>query len=700
MIHHINKGNPLSLSQFAASAALAAAVPAAPLLPADGADAAAPGEGSEIVVIGTRSGRVDRTLSSDIATERMSPSSRSLERDLLSAAAVSRLSDALELVSGVSNQNNRGGFLDNFAIRGFLGTPDGGAEYYVDGFIANRGMGPPRDPATAERIEALKGPAGALFGDIDPAGRVNIVSKTPRFTPSASAIFTYGSFDTRRIELDLTGPLSDRIAARIVVATEDSDGWRDHVTLKRRVVAPSLTWEPAAGTRITYVGEITHFDAPFDRGIPAVNGDANALPASRFYGEPSDGTTRFRNSRHQLTGLADLGGGWTLNGGIAWRTGSLKGFSSDQSRLVDGRTLWRQRRQRDFVVDDLSARIEVAGELGTHRLSFGAKGYRLDYQEHWLRRNPSADSPYAIDIYDPAYGGSAAPLLPFTQNHERRWAGTLYLQDMWDATDRLTLSGGVRFDAYRQRILNERTRSVAKTVGDPLNFRIGGRYRLSDAFALHANWGESFLLNSGTGRSLEGFAPERGKGYELGLTASWPGIDIAATWFDIAKSGILTNDPVDPNYLAPVGRLTSRGIEIDAAIKLNGRWQIVANYAWTKARADDSAFATDAVLNVPEHAGSLFVSARFPVAKAHDLTLSAGAAYVGPRAGAIDTSGLVLPGYVKAKLGADYRLSRHVSVRLAADNLFDARYAQSSYSPVWIFPGTPRTVKATFELRY
>lgn len=687
----------MSLPELAVSAAIAAAAPAAvPPVMNDSVDP----EATEIVVIGTRSGRVDRTLSSDIVTERMSPSSRSLERDLLSAAAVYRLSDALELVSGVSNQNNRGGFLDNFAIRGFLGTPDGGAEYYVDGFLANRGMGPPRDPATAERIEALKGPAGALFGDIDPAGRVNIVSKTPRFTPSARAIFTYGSFDTRRIEFDATGPLSDQFAARIVVATEDSDGWRDHVTLRRRVVAPSLTWEPAEGMRFTYVGEITHFDAPFDRGIPALSGDANALPASRFYGEPGDGTTRFRNRRHQFTALADLGDGWTLNGGIAWRTGSLKGFSSDQSRLVDGQALWRQRRQRDFVVDDLSARLEVAGEIGAHRLSFGAKGYRLDYQEHWLRRNPSADNPYAIDIHDPVYGGSAAPLLPFTQNHERRWSGTLYLQDMWDTTDRLTLSAGVRFDAYRQRILNERTGAVAKAVGEPLNFRIGGRYRVNDVFALHANWGENFLLNSGTSRELEGFAPERGKGYELGVTAKWRGFDMAATWFDISKSGILTNDPVDPNYLAPVGRLTSRGIELDTAIKLGGRWQIVANYAWTKARADDAAFATDAVLNVPEHAGSLFVSARFAGAKDRNLTLSAGVAYIGPRAGAIDTSGLVLPGYVKAKLGADYRLSRHASVRLVADNLTGSRYAQSSYSPVWIFPGVPRTVKASLEIRY
>ncbi len=127
-------------------------------------------ERTDIVVLGMRR-TVDRTLSSDPATERMSQSSRSLERDVLEAAGTYRLSDTLELVSGFSQQNNRGGVLDNFAIRGFTGTPDGGAEFYVDGFVANRGMAPPRDPATVERIEVLKGPAGAVFGDVDPGGR-------------------------------------------------------------------------------------------------------------------------------------------------------------------------------------------------------------------------------------------------------------------------------------------------------------------------------------------------------------------------------------------------------------------------------------------------------------------------------------------------------------------------------------------------
>ncbi len=665
---------------------------------AEDAAAGDPSFDDDIVVLGTRGAGVDRTLSSDIATERMSQSSRSLERDLLTAAGTYRLSDALELVSGVSNQNNRGGFLDNFAIRGFLGTPDGGAEYYVDGFLANRGLAPPRDPATAERIEVLKGPAGALFGDIDPGGRVNIVSKTPRFVPAASATLTYGSFDTRRIELDATGPLTRTLAARIVVASEDSDRWRDFVPLKRRVVAPSLTWAPSDGVRLTYVGEITRFDAPFDRGIPAIGGDANAVPRTRFFGEPGDGTTRFRNARHQLSGTYAIDERFTVNGGVAWRTGSLRGFSSDQSRLVDDRTLYRQRRARDYTVEDLSARIELTGQLGAHRASIGLKGYTLAYHEGLLRRNPTAANPYAIDVFAPVYGGQALPLLPFTDNDETRRSATLYVQDMWTATKRLTLTGGVRLDAYRQQIRNNRTGAVGRAIDEPVNFRIGGRYALGERVALHANWGESFLLNSGVGRDAQGFAPERGKGYELGASVALSGVDVAVTWFDIAKRDILTNDPVDANFLAPVGALNSRGIEVDASLRLARQWQIIGNYAWTRARADDTAFATDRVLNVPAHAATLFVMGRFVDGEGRGPSLSAGASYIGRREGAVDGSGLVLPGYAKVKAAVDYAFSRQVSARIEADNMFDARYAQSSYSPVWIFPGAPRTIRVALRL--
>ncbi len=648
----------------------------------------------EIVILGTRN-TVDRTLSSDRVTERMSQSSRSIERDILDAAGTYRLSDALELVSGFSQQNNRGGVIDNFAVRGFLGTPDGGAEYYVNGFLANRGMAPPRDPATTERIEVLKGPAGALFGDIDPGGRVNIVTKVPRFTPHAAAVVRYGSFDTRRMELDATGPLTRTLAARIVVAGEDSDGWRDTVSIRRRVVSPSLTWQPSDAVRITYTGEFSRFDTPFDRGIPAIDGDANALPRSNYYGEPSNGITRSNNDQHQITGLAELGGGWTLNGGVVWRTGTLKGLSADQSRIV-GTALWRQRRSRDFSVDDVSARMELAGQIGRHRVSVGVKGYRFRYGERWMRINPSAAVPYAIDLFDPVYGSVAAPLRPFTNNDEDRLAGTFYVQDMWDVTDRLTLVGGARIDPYRQRIVNNNTGSTGRGVAEPMNFRLGGRYRVTDAIAVHANWGQNFSLNTGTDRNGIGFGPETGSGYEAGVAASLPGIDVALTWFDIRKQDILTTDPVDANFLAPVGSLASRGIELDASMRLGDRWQIVANYAWIDARADDTAFPTPDVLGVAEHAATLLVVHRIPTTLG-DWRLSGGVAYVGDRAGSLTATPLVLPQYAKAKAAIEAPLVNGLRARIEADNLFDARYAASSYSALWVYPGAPRTVRASLS---
>lgn len=671
--------------------------------PAAAQEAEEPAGRSDIVVLGTRTTR-DATRSSDRATDVMSQSSRSLEQDILRAAGTYRLSDALDLVSGSSQQNNRGGFADNFAIRGFLSTADGGGEYYVDGFVANRGSAPARDPATIERIEILKGPAGAVFGDIDPAGRVNMVSKTPRFDAQASASLLYGSFDTRRIELDATGPLTDRVAARVVVAAEDSDGYRDFVTLKRRVFSPSLTFRPSDAVQVTYLAQHIAYDAPFDRGVAAIAGDPLALPGSRYLGEPSNGATRARDTLHQLTGEAKLGGIWSLVGGVAYRSGTLRGFSADQSRLVDGRTLWRQRRERGYEVEDLSARLELRGEvqaLGTHRPSIGIKGYTLDYLELLNRRNPTAANPYAIDVLAPVYGiPQALPLLPNLDQRETRRALSIYAQDSWALNERLEVVGAVRFDAYRQQLTRNLVEATTVATGRPVKFRLGARYAVSDAVAVHANWGESFQLNSGSGAGGVAFAPEQGQGYEIGAAGRWRGVDVGLTWFDIRKRNVLTTDPGDVNFLAPVGSLTSRGIEFDASLRLARRWQAVVNYAWTRARNDDRTFATPLALNVPDHSGTAFVVHRFDAGARGDWLLSGGVAYVGRRSGATDASGLILPAYVKVKAAAEVPLLAALTFRAEVDNLLDERYAQSSYNSLWIYPGAPRTIRASLNAHF
>jgi len=186
----------------------------------------------------------------------------------------------------------------------------------------------------------------------------------------------------------------------------------------------------------------------------------------------------------------------------------------------------------------------------------------------------------------------------------------------------------------------------------------------------------------------------------MGIAGRWTGIDAAMTVFDIRKRGILTNDPVDPGYNAPVGKLTSRGVELDASVRLIKHWQIVGNYAYIDARADDKTFATPDVLNVAEHSGTLLAVGRYPTGWGTDWSLSGGVAYVGDRAGAIDTSGLRLPAYTKVKMAGEIGVTPALTVRLEADNLFDVHYAMSSYSPLWIYPGAPRTVRLSARVAW
>ena len=82
-----------------------------------------------------------------------------------------------------------GGFSDRVRIfdeptsRGFTPTP-----LYLDGLHLPYGGGSTGgslqiDPYTLERIEVLKGPASVLYGQNQPGGIVNLVSKRPTATP-------------------------------------------------------------------------------------------------------------------------------------------------------------------------------------------------------------------------------------------------------------------------------------------------------------------------------------------------------------------------------------------------------------------------------------------------------------------------------------------------------------------------------------
>jgi outer membrane receptor protein involved in Fe transport len=86
---------------------------------------------------------------------------------------------------------------------------------FIDGVYRSRtGVGL-TELGAVDRIEVLRGPQGTLFGRNTSAGLLSIITAKPRFTPEISGQVDVGSYNLRRFEASITGPLSDTVAARL-----------------------------------------------------------------------------------------------------------------------------------------------------------------------------------------------------------------------------------------------------------------------------------------------------------------------------------------------------------------------------------------------------------------------------------------------------------------------------------------------------
>jgi iron complex outermembrane receptor protein len=205
-----------------------------------------------------------------------------MSRQTLDDLGAVRLDDSLDYVGGVSRQNNFGGLWDNIAIRGLAGDINTGMTLLQNGFSGNRGFNAPRDTANVERIEFLKGSAASLYGRSEPGGTLNLVTKKPLWRPGHSVEAYSGSFDFYRLSADMTGPITPDFAYRLNVAVENRGSFRDHVTTRRRLVAPAFSLRISRDTRLDYSGEWLRHETPLDRGVVAINNQLDAIPRSRF----------------------------------------------------------------------------------------------------------------------------------------------------------------------------------------------------------------------------------------------------------------------------------------------------------------------------------------------------------------------------------------------------------------------------------
>ncbi|EQB2602997.1 TonB-dependent receptor [Aeromonas salmonicida] len=621
----------------------------------------------------------------------------SVKASELTAFGQPTLSEALTGIPGVNASGDTR--FDSVNIRGFSASND----FYLDGFRDD--MQYTRDLGNIERVEVLKGPAAVLYGRGSTGGIINRVSKKPQKGQESSVTALVGSFDTRRVAADLNAEAGERVQLRLNLAQEDKDSFRNDVTSKRTLLAPSANWEISDKLNWLVQYERNAHDRTPDRGIPGVNGRPADVPKEYVY---SDTRRDFIDDVAQSTRSRlswDLNDQWQLRQQLGYSTLDSQ-FDNTYVTRVKGDQVTRARWQQDLKANSLISNTEAEGQLQTgpveHRLLIGL-------EQNWQERTPklyqNASPIPAGNLYDPGslptYDG--AMKLSSDANHKVRGYG-LYLQDQLSLGD-WHLVGGLRRDDFtvtsRRNDLNkEETLSVTS-----LSPRLGLVWNPLEDHAFYTSYSKTFtpvggeLIGITPGDKNNSLDPQNTRLYEGGVKSDWLDGRLATTLslYRLEMYNKRSKDPLDPTKVTLTGLQRTDGIELSARAQLTDELYLRGGIAIQDAEQvkADADLQGKRPMNVSRQNGQLFAGYESGQQGWFGET---GVTAVGDRF-ADNANTTTLPGYARFDARAGYRWQQW-EAQLSAENLTDHDYFVSATSASQILPGTPRQLNLSAAYRF
>ncbi|OZG41590.1 TonB-dependent siderophore receptor [Aeromonas sp. A35_P] len=621
----------------------------------------------------------------------------SVKASELTAFGQPTLSEALTGIPGVNASGDTR--FDGVNIRGFSASND----FYLDGFRDD--MQYTRDLGNTERVEVLKGPAAVLYGRGSTGGIVNRVSKKPQKGLESSVSAQVGSFDSRRLAADLNGEAGEQVQVRLNLAQEDKDSFRNGVTSKRTLLAPSINWEINDKLNWLLQYERNEHDRTPDRGIPGVNGRPADVPKEYVY---SDTRRDFIDDVAQSTRSRlswDINDQWQLRQQLGY-TSLDSQFDNTYVTSVKGDKVTRARWQQDLKANSLISNTEVEGQLQTgpveHRLLVG-------FEQNWQERTPklyqNATAIPAGNLYDPGslptYDG--AMKLSSDANHKVRGYG-LYVQDQLSLGDWHLLAGLRRDDfsvtSRRNDLNKEETVSVTS-----LSPRLGLVWNPIEEHAFYVSYSKTFtpvggeLIGITPGDKNNNLDPQHTRLYEGGVKSDWLDGRLATTLslYRLEMYNKRSKDPLDPTKVILTGLQRTEGIELSARAQLTDELYLRGGIAIQDAEQvkADADLQGKRPMNVSRQNGELFAGYQSGKQGWFGET---GVTAVGDRF-ADNANTTTLPGYARFDARAGYRWQQW-ETQLSVENLTDHDYFVSATSASQIMPGTPRQLHLSAAYRF
>ncbi len=638
-----------------------------------------------------------------------------ITRGAMTDRAVQTVADSLLYSANVNGQRyGNDPRSDYFSIRGFS------ADLYLDGLrvpqIANQTGGYAGfrvEPYFLNRVEVLRGPSSALFGQTNVGGVVNMVSKDPLETPKGEVYTRFGSYKQKELGFDLTGPLGadSDFTYRLEGVVRNAETMNDFGKNDRMAISPTVKWSPDEDTSLTMYGAYMKDEAgQVPSLLPAVgtifpNSLGLKIPRNFSDGDPSlaiyDKETAYIGYRfeHALNEDFVLRQNFRYSYlDVNYQNLFSNGLGADQRTL--SRLVYNAQPTLNALALDTNLEYQFDSGPVAHKL---LGGIDLQWQNLVNRTGSRTDTTLNLDLFNPVYGIGVQPAPITTHLDQTQQQVGVYLQDQMEW-------GGLRVTlGARQDFVSNDSDSLAISSGTTTRYqqdhsaftgRVGAAYVFDNGFVPYALYSTSFAPVLTLAPTP--LKPTKGELKEIGLKYAPDGED-----FSVTLSGFEATQQNVVNRVSGVYYQTDevrvRGIELEGSATLWDRINLTAAASFQEPEVTESqtpAQVGKMPYTVPKQQQSLFVSYDMPTPDNWEgkLTVGAGVRHIGKTAG--DTANtFFVPGYTLVDAFARYDHDRY-AFQLNGYNLGDKTYVAGCNTPTQCYYGQGLTVVGTVSVKW
>lgn len=625
------------------------------------------------------------------------------------------LNQALNYTPGVfTNFAGAATRFDTISLRGFHGGDVDNT--FLDGLRVMSDSGSHNnlqvDPLFLERVDVIKGPSSALYGQTVPGGLVNMTTKRPQFSEEGHFRLYGGTQNTQGGAFDYTNAINDQWAFRITGMTRSSDTQYSHTREERYAISPALLWQPNENTTLLLKAYLQkdpsggyHSAVPADGSLSERHG--SRLSRSFYDGESELDQYKRREQIYSYDFSHTLNDTWSVHSTGSYTHANVSidqvyqgGWVGDSDLL--SRYYTGERSSLDAFAMDNRAQADFNTGAVDHKLVLGAEyhQYKNDLWDGgaygtYLNAATGASTGSAL-FQDPAL---TIPGYYNDNNNQRRYYQTgVYLQDEM-VMDQWHLDVSGRYDRIVSKQVSHSYDTSVRRADDHISGRASLLYAFANGVSPYISYSQAITPTSLTGADGNLLKPTTAEQYEAGLKYQPVGSSSLYTIavYDLMQKDVANRDIITATY-TPSGKVHSQGIELEAHNQITPRLSTLAGYSLNHVRFKDSVDGNDGHTPyvTPNQTASFWGHYRFD----YGISVGAGVRYIGKQWADNENTTRVpsvtlLDASLRADLGAwDGRL-KGAYVQVNANNLTDRDYVAACYGTGYCYRGAERSVMAT-----